>query len=235
MSKRDRCPRTSCLCFSFCFVFSLSLSPPAFCISSIQLTPPHCNFCVTHFANTLLESTVGCKVTAWSVMFVSLHFIWSESGSFSCTLDSCSLYCLTSFFPPHTVPGALAAVISMFSFKSPWTGGRGGWVRGHKMGAWDWKLILTVMGYPLSAAREAQETGILCGWKWQISRDQNSGVDCDQAISQVSCQELLQCDAISLRTADYALTYGLGGALCVFIIPTEMRVVYAAFSDYTSK
>lgn len=39
---------------------------------------------------------------------------------FSCTLDSCSLYCLTSFLPSLALPGALAAVISMFSFKSPW-------------------------------------------------------------------------------------------------------------------
>lgn len=45
--------------------------------------------------------------------------------SFSCTLDSCSLYCLTSFLPSLALPGALAAVISMFSFKSPWK--RGGW------------------------------------------------------------------------------------------------------------
>lgn len=39
---------------------------------------------------------------------------------FSCTLESCSLYCLTSFLPSLALPGALAAVISMFSFKSPW-------------------------------------------------------------------------------------------------------------------
>lgn len=142
VSERDRCPPNSCLCPFFLWLALSSFFfflPSPLCISFIQLTtPPHCNFCVTHFTNTQkLKHTVGCKVGAWSVMFISLHFNWCESGwvcaclpscmcvclcapLFSCTLDSCSLYCLTSFLPPLALPGALAAVISMFSFKSPW-------------------------------------------------------------------------------------------------------------------
>lgn len=146
MSERDRCPRNSCLCLFFIVVslsLALSLSPPPFCIASIQLTtPPHCNFCVTHFPNTHTSSS-----TQWAAKLVhevsrSYHFIWCESDSvcvcvfpvfacvcfsFSCTLDSCSLYCLTSFLPPLSLalPGALAAVISMFSSKSPWKRGMG--------------------------------------------------------------------------------------------------------------
>lgn len=70
------------------------------------------------------------------------------------------------------------------------------------------------MGHPPWAAREAQETQIIRRWKWQISRDQHSGEDRVEATSQVSCWELLHCDAISPRPADGALTYCICACKC---------------------
>lgn len=88
VSERDRCPQNSCPCpcvvFSF-FYCSFFLSRPPFCISSIQLTtPPHCNFCVTHFTNTHTSSS-----TQWAAKLVhevscSYHYISIGVSQYEC-------------------------------------------------------------------------------------------------------------------------------------------------------
>lgn len=129
MSERDRCPQNSCLC-PFFFCCSLYFFLPPFCVSTNQrTTPPYCNFCVTHFTNAQkLKPTAGCKVGARSVTFISFHFVVSQTrslsassclflhvcSSFSYTLDSCSLYCLTSFLPPRSPWGPGSCYLNVF-------------------------------------------------------------------------------------------------------------------------
>lgn len=161
-------PRTVVSVFFFFFFVSLFSLPP-FSISAVQLTtPPHCNFCVTLFTNTHTHrSSTHSGLQSWCMRchvrraperacsflsFLACAFLFQLY-----LLDSCSLYCLTSFLPPLALPGALAAVISMFSSKSPWKR-RGGMGLGKKR---EWKrenrkLIFKVMGHPLAVAREAR-------------------------------------------------------------------------------
>lgn len=91
-------------------------------MSTEQLSPlpPRCHLTTTHIRSLCAEWGAS-----WCHVGVVAFECVRACVSFSCTLDSCSLYCLTSFLPALALPGALAAVISMFSFKSPWKRGMG--------------------------------------------------------------------------------------------------------------
>lgn len=135
------------LSLSFFFFFlsccSLYFFLPPFCVSSNQrTTPPYCNFCVTHFTNAQkLKPTAGCKVSARSVTFISVHFC-NESDSLPFCFFLSFLACVLLF--QLYLGFLLSLLFDLFSPSSlslgPWqllsqcfpprASGIGGWVEG---------------------------------------------------------------------------------------------------------
>lgn len=131
-----------------CFIFL-----PSFCVPSIQLTtPPYFYFYVTHFTHKSSSTQQAAKFVCG--VSRSYRSVWCESGFLtdfipgfsrvyvllfqSYTLDSCSLYCLTSFLPHRSPWGPGSCYLNVFLQVSD----RGGWVEREreKMGAGEWEI-----------------------------------------------------------------------------------------------